>query len=144
MLFTTCPRNAESLATRVRSKANVELLSGILTTLPPPEGVSEIELITIAKESMDVPGGGARGSAATVRLSEALPPTGPQSVQGFLTPLQYEREREKTTASATRNTLRFEFIQVPHEGFEEPPQAARAAKFPHNTVTRHPSSNRAE
>jgi len=43
------------------------------TALPPPEGVSEIPVMVTAKERMFVPGGGARGTAAIVALTLAVP-----------------------------------------------------------------------
>jgi len=83
----------------------------MLTTLPPLEGVRETELMTTAKDRMDVPGGGVKGSAASVIFSEAFPLTGPQlTVHLVLTPLQEVRERERSAATATAKTDFFEFM----------------------------------
>lgn len=68
-----CPSKAESLCSLIKS--TVMLVAGRVrfTALPPPEGVSEIPVMVTAKERMFVPGGGARGTAAIVALTLAVP-----------------------------------------------------------------------
>jgi hypothetical protein len=111
-----CPRYAESLCKRVRSTPKEEAFSGMVTSLPPAEGVNETELTATAKERIEVLGGGVNGSAAKVRFNEPLPPPPPQLVvQGFFTPLQEESERLAAIAAKTRHFLGF--MQTPHDGF---------------------------
>jgi len=86
----------------------VEAFNGILTSLPPVEGVRETELMVTANERMDVPGGGVSGTAASVRFSDALPPPPPPPC---FVPLQ--EVSEKIAAMATRTTLRLEFMHIP-------------------------------
>src|SRR6267154_4513790 len=97
-----CPRNAESLCKRVRSTPNEELFNGMVTSLPPAEGVNETELMSTAKERIGVLGGGVNGSAASVRFNEPslLPPQ--FVVHTFFTPLQDESDRLAANTAKTR------------------------------------------
>lgn len=104
----------------------------MLTSLPPAEGVSETELITTAKERIEVLGGGVNGSAASVRFSEPLLPTVQLVVQTFFTPLQDESERTAASTARTRHFLGF--MQTPHDGFDRQPWRKRQLEFPNNTL----------
>lgn len=64
-----------------------------------------------ANERMDVPAGGVNGTAARVRLSDALPVPPQFTVQGVLEPLH--DVRAKTVASNPNTAHRLEFMHVP-------------------------------
>jgi hypothetical protein len=80
-------------------------------SLPPPEGVRESPLTVTTKERIDVPGGGVRGTAASVTLRVASPWPPPPLFPPFFTPLQ--ELRRKIAAIATNTAFRLEFMQIP-------------------------------
>jgi len=81
------------------------------TSLPPAEGVREIELMVTTKDRMEVPGGGVKGTAARVTLRVASPFWPQLVVQTFFVPLH--EVRKNIAARATKTALRFEFMHVP-------------------------------
>src|SRR5882672_8688731 len=128
-----CPRNAESLCKRVRSTPNEELFNGMVTSLPPAEGVNETELMSTAKERIEVLGGGVNGSAASVRFNDPLLPPVQLDVHTFFTPLQEVSDRNAAITAKTRNFLGF--IQTPHDGFHHHHWRQRAAGIPQQHFT---------
>src|SRR6266850_1766535 len=80
----------------------------MFTSLPPLAGASEIPLTVTAKERMEVPGGGANGTAASVKLTVALPPPQFPPGQGLPVsgPLQAARENEASKRTRSRDLFR--------------------------------------
>jgi len=126
------PRKAESLCSRVKSTENVEAFSGIVTSLPPVEGVSETELIVTAKERIDVPGGGVNGTAPNVRLSEASPLVPQFTVH--VVPVPLHDASAKTAAIPARAAHTLEFIHVPLTDLGSTGVDRERLEFPHTTL----------
>ena len=87
-------------------------MRGMLTGLP-VVGVNWTELRVRAKESMEVPGGGVNGTAATVILTVAVPPTLQLVVHLFCGPLQEARDKVARMRMGRTNINLLRFIGHP-------------------------------
>jgi len=83
----------------------------MLTTLP-VDGVSWTELRVMAKESIEVPGEGVKGTAASVTLTVALPPP-PQLMWHVLEPLQDEKVIDASNRTGRNERVFLRFMRHP-------------------------------
>src|SRR5260370_34016704 len=96
-------------------------------TMVPVEGVSWTELRVNAKERTEVPGGGVNGTAARVRLSDALPPPPPMV---FGRPLQDERVIDASKRTGKNESAWLRFMWLPTKEYPPPPTPAPPTPTP--------------